>query len=122
MPSAPIFFCWHFANALLEGGWAPGSLIDRGHAYLGERPPWLVRLVGRILTNFPDVDARLEVDTLARFIYHDRGFSRATERVFRTTPRMAASPWAVPALPSSGALADWLGLSLGELDWFADCQ
>ncbi len=35
---------------------------------------------------------------------------------------MGPSRWSVPALPSSAALAEWLGLTLSELDWFADCQ
>ncbi len=48
-------------------------------------------------------------------------------RVFWTTPAMALQPgapagWGVPALPTAGALADWLGLSPAELDWFADCR
>jgi hypothetical protein len=34
----------------------------------------------------------------------------------------APSSWAVPALASPAALAEWLGLELGELDWFADVQ
>jgi hypothetical protein len=35
---------------------------------------------------------------------------------------MRPSPWPVPPLRSSAALAKWLGLTLGELEWFADCQ
>src|SRR5262245_22198479 len=30
--------------------------------------------------------------------------------------------WDLPELTSPGQLAAWLGLELGELDWFADCQ
>jgi hypothetical protein len=30
--------------------------------------------------------------------------------------------WPVPSLPTPGRLADWLGLTPGELDWFADCK
>jgi hypothetical protein len=35
---------------------------------------------------------------------------------------MRPSPWPVPPLRSPAALAKWLELTLGELDWFADCQ
>jgi hypothetical protein len=34
----------------------------------------------------------------------------------------APASWAVPALATGAALADWLGLKPGELDWFADCR
>jgi hypothetical protein len=34
----------------------------------------------------------------------------------------APASWPVPALATPGALAAWLGLEPGELDWFADCQ
>jgi hypothetical protein len=33
---------------------------------------------------------------------------------------MAPSPWQVPAFATTAALADWLGLTPPELDWFAD--
>jgi RNA-directed DNA polymerase len=38
--------------------------------------------------------------------------------------RVAGPPgeWPVPSLPTPGRLADWLGLTAGELDWFADCK
>jgi hypothetical protein len=35
---------------------------------------------------------------------------------------MAPSAWPVPALATTAALAEWLGLTPGQLDWFADCQ
>jgi hypothetical protein len=35
---------------------------------------------------------------------------------------MIPSPWPVPSLPTSAQLAEWLGLTISELDWFADCQ
>src|SRR5437588_2607010 len=35
---------------------------------------------------------------------------------------MAPSPWPVPPLPTSGALAAWLEITANELDWLADCQ
>jgi len=37
-------------------------------------------------------------------------------------PVAAARGWGVPALDSVGGLADWLGLSAGELEWFADLK
>lgn len=40
----------------------------------------------------------------------------------RKRAAMPPSPWPVPALPTSGALAEWLGLAPNMLDWLADCQ
>ena len=37
-------------------------------------------------------------------------------------PVAAAETWAVPAIESAGALADWLAINPGELDWFADLK
>jgi hypothetical protein len=121
MPSAPIF-SWYLAAAFLEGEWLLDELIDRGWTCLGERPAWLPGLADRILAAFPEETTRPDVEALARFIHRDRGFRNGTERVFGHGPAMGSSPWPVPALPSPAALADWLGLTLGELDWFADPQ
>ena len=30
--------------------------------------------------------------------------------------------WALPNLTNAGDLAEWLGISCGELEWFADCS
>ena len=121
MLTVPLF-CWHLATAFLEGSWDAGALFDRGRTFLGERPPWLFALVGRILVEYSDPERRPDVEALAGFIHRDKGFRAGTECVFRGAPRMAAAPWPVPARPSSGALAEWLGITPGELDWFADCQ
>jgi len=37
-------------------------------------------------------------------------------------PVPAAELWTLPAIETSSALADWLGLSTDELDWFADLK
>jgi len=40
----------------------------------------------------------------------------------QTVPVAAAIDWDVPILESSGALAEWLGVTPGELEWFADLK
>jgi len=40
----------------------------------------------------------------------------------RMQPIAAARTWNIPAIESVGALADWLWLEYGELDWFADLK
>jgi RNA-directed DNA polymerase len=121
MPPSTLFL-WHLAEALLDGPWLADRLIDRGGESLGERPRWLAPLVRRILAHFPDAEARPTTERLFEFIRDDRDRARAAQRTFRGRMKMAASPWPVPDLPSPVALAEWLGLSLKELDWFADCR
>jgi hypothetical protein len=40
----------------------------------------------------------------------------------RMQPAGAAARWDVPPIESVGALADWLGLEIGDLLWFADLK
>jgi hypothetical protein len=121
MPSAALFW-WHLASAFLQGPWHLAPLIDRGAECLGERPRWLPGLAGRILATFPEDGARPDAEALTQFIGRDPGFAAGTRRIFRGSLRMGPTRWPVPALPSPAALAGWVGLTLRELDWFADCQ
>jgi hypothetical protein len=121
MPAAATF-TWHLASAFLEGAWDTSAIFARGASCLGERPSWLLPLVGNVLTAFPEGEHRPDVEALASFIRRDRAFRQGTERVFRGALAMSPGRWPIPALPSPPALAEWLGLTLGELDWFADCQ
>ena len=89
---------------------------------LGERPRWLSSLARRVLAAFPIDAGQPTQERLATFIAQDQAFLRARQRLFRQRLRMESSPWPVPALPTPAALAHWLGVSLRQLDWFADCQ
>jgi hypothetical protein len=121
MPPAPII-TWHLASAFLEGEWHVGGLIDRGITCLGERAPWLLAVAQDVLTAFPSEATRPDAEALAGFIFRATSFSAGTQRLFRGQLTMGPCRWPVPPLPSPAALAEWLGLSLDELDWFADCQ
>jgi hypothetical protein len=46
----------------------------------------------------------------------------AVRRIRPRRPKMVPTAWPVPPLPTTAALAAWLSLTPGELDWFADCQ
>ncbi len=37
-------------------------------------------------------------------------------------PVAAAASWQLPQIESVGALAEWLNLGVGELEWFADLK
>jgi hypothetical protein len=123
----------NLAAAFLDGPWSPGGLRGRGRQALGRRERWLAPLVRRVLTAFPELPPREPAETLARWLAGDRHFLAACRgqfhrgqvplrRLFWATPRMAPSAWPVPALATTAALAGWLGLTPGQLDWFADCQ
>jgi hypothetical protein len=51
-----------------------------------------------------------------------RKWIAATEDAHTMQPVAAAAGWALPAITSVQALADWLHLSVGELEWFADLK
>jgi retron-type reverse transcriptase len=124
----------NLAAAFLDGAWSAQALRQRGGQALGCRDRWLAGLVRRVLAAFaaPPGD-----EVLARFIAQDRGFHAGCGRSFRAgqlplrrlywvRPNMAPAlgppeAWPVPALPTPGALADWLGLTPAQMDWFADC-
>jgi hypothetical protein len=72
---------------------------------------------------------------VVQFLLQDRRFLRISFRYFHelpvahwlTEPQQmqpieAASTWDVPAIESVGSLADWLRITLGDLEWFADLK
>jgi RNA-directed DNA polymerase len=72
---------------------------------------------------------------VVRFLLADRGFKRAWSKYARelsldqwlTEPQQmqpvaTAREWRIPAIESATALAVWLRLSPGELEWFADLK
>ena len=105
-------------------------------------PPWLARLVADVLAAFPRRPrAEAEDGPLSDLLREHPVFPRLA----RLAPRRALAPsrpageppverplflargvmrprapFDVPALPTVPALADWLGVSLDDLDWFAD--
>jgi hypothetical protein len=127
----------NLASAFLAGPWSEEGLRERGGRAVGRRHRWLVRLVERVLAMFPTPPANGE-DVLARVLLDDQPFREACARharrqevplrqVFSIQPRMAPAlgppeAWRVPPLTTTSALAEWLELTPGQLDWFADCQ
>ncbi len=127
----------NLAAAFLAGPWSPDGLVERGALACGWRERWLSSLARRVVAAF-EQPAQVDEKRLALFIGGDEGFARAwatscrrghipLRQVFWTTPAMRprtslAASWPVPALGTPGALADWLGLGPGALDWFADCH
>jgi len=124
------------AAALLGGNLDVDELVSRGGELLGKSPRWLRALAGRIELAFGR-RPRPRAATLAAFIANDVGYQRAmlNERTGPLgisawplrSPEMSPcagrpATWRVPDLPTPGVLAQWLEITPGQLDWFADRQ
>ena len=128
------------ATAFLSGEWTRETMAARAHAILGGRRKLksVDGLVSRILAHFGEDRLPPLVARLTDFIVADSGFRRylahgrnggarrlAMDEIVgpEMTPlRVITDEWTLPAIVTTTGLADWLGLSRGELSWFADVQ
>jgi hypothetical protein len=135
--SAKSSFARNLASALLAGPWLAEEMCERAARATGMRGRWRLAIIQRILEAFGEQGAGVDLESLTRFLKADRDFVRA----WRLCVRRGGPPpheifWLVnsmtagvnrkvlelPALATSTALAEWLGLHPSELDWFADCE
>jgi hypothetical protein len=123
----------NLAAAFLSGNWTVDGLVERGTLACGECAEWLEPLVRRVLKVFSLPPLDLDLAPLDQYLAADEELARAwwceyrraeafPRQIFWLTPTTGLRRWPVSALPTPGALAVWLGLTTGELDWFADCQ
>lgn len=54
--------------------------------------------------------------------FHELSVARWITEPQQIQPVAAASTWNLPAIQSVGELADWFGIRVGELEWFADLK
>lgn len=126
----------NLAAALLNATASIDDLVSEGAAVVGRRPGWLRSLAERVLAAFGEQWPPPE-ELLTSFIARDPWFRRVwlAQRKrgtpewnlagppSRMNPRAGApSTWNLPPLRTPAELAEWLGFSLPELDWFADCR
>jgi RNA-directed DNA polymerase len=122
------------ARCLMAGEQASESAFDRAGRMLGRRWRWLRPLALRYLNAFGGGTTPRLRDVSA-FLIADAGFAQARakygceirvvewkEEPPRMRPVAAARLFRVPEITTPGALADWLGIEPGELDWFADLK
>lgn len=101
---------------------------------LGRHWPWLPSLAQRFVEKFAG-GTRPRRRAVSQFLLCDPGFRRAWSRHFhelsvarwltepqQIQPVAAAVTWNLPAIKSVGELADWFGIRVGELEWFADLK
>ncbi len=138
MPKWPksTVFCWELSAIFLAGKWTRSALMARCRQAFPKDgfPEWIPQFVKRTRKTFPQPPSR---EVLFQFIHNDlwqwNSFFREDVRPLQQLglvdlrPRMSphlniAIPTPLPSLVTAGELAEWLGLSLGQLDWFADCH
>lgn len=97
--------------------------------------PWIDALISRVLVTFPTTSPRpirrklMAVVTAVRIPKAQRvaGSLRLHRRLPEWNQEMQpasgpASSWSVPAIASIAELADWFGITIGQLEWFANCH
>jgi len=132
MPS-PTFYS-ALAQSILAGEPALDLIVERTGRTLGRHWRWLRPLARRYLATFAS-QTRPRRKELIAFLQRDPGLLQASRKYGHSLriaewlhephpmrPVSAAANWEVPLIASAGALADWLNLTPGELDWFADLK
>jgi len=118
------------AEAFLAGEPGIDAMVDRAAVVLGRRWRWLQPLAARFAASTAGRTRPRHRDVV-QFLRDDKRFRRAraeysseltVARRLIGPPRMQATRWAVPVIETGGDLADWLALTPGELDWFADLK
>jgi hypothetical protein len=119
------------ARAFLAGDQTVEQIVARSTRLLGRPWRWLGPLARRYLQAHSGPIRPRQRDVV-RFLLCDEGFARARSQYrnelriaeWLTEPQQSAAlyRWEIPAIDSVGALADWLGLQITELEWFADLK
>jgi hypothetical protein len=122
MPAAPRFF-WEFATALLDGRWSWPAFHQRAQDFRCLCPVEdRLDLAYRAWIAFRHKRQPPDAETLASFLQKVAG-KPTVKKLLLPRPKLPRrGPWDTPRFRSPGHLAQWLGLSTGELDWFADLR
>ena len=122
------------ASAFLAGGLTFEGVVDRGARALGRPRRWLPPLARRYVKTFSG-GIRPRHTAVVQFILQDRALRRFWEKHSadgkakhwliesqRMQPAKVAAKWQIPAIESVRGLAEWLGVDIGYLQWFADLK
>ena len=126
-------FTLALADALINGPWTIDQLTRRLIDALGSVPPWRDKLLQNVYAQFESVHSHVKREELARFICADSIFQiawsrhRGELRIRSYTLAPEPSPVVrldcdLPPIENQKSLARWLGLSLNQLDGFADIR
>jgi RNA-directed DNA polymerase len=110
------------AGAFLAGRWTERALTDRGRTVTGPGQRWLRPVVRDVLRAYPSApaDRPRELAALIGASPFLVGPLPAPRRWYVAPTRMGPGPG--PAIDTVAALATFLGLTAGELDWYADVR
>jgi hypothetical protein len=122
------------AGCFVAGELTAEQIVARCSRMLGRRWRWLTPLAQRYVETFR-AHTRPRNSEVVQFLAEDSGFQRAWARHAselyieqwlgdpqKMQPVRAAREWAVPTIESVGALSNWFGVTLGELEWFSDLK
>jgi len=121
----------NLAAAFLADAWTSRALLKQAATVLGRRARKLQRrLIAELIEATPD-DYPPSPDWLVAFLLRSHPFNQASKNrrgahVILTPPRFApAERFAgldVPKLATPGDLAQWLDISIDQLDWLSDAR
>lgn len=122
------------ASAFVAGEFTVDAVTARGAQLLGREWRWLRPLARRYVQTFTGRIRPLRRDVVV-FLLNDKRFCRIWQRLpsnlgiahwLTESQRMqsvaAAGKWGVPAIDSVASLADWFGIDIPYLQWFADLK
>lgn len=122
------------AGAFLTGEATVQQVVARVSRTLGKEWRWLRPLARRYVSAIAGRTRPRRRDVV-QFLLHDTGFRRTWSKHShelsvekwltepeKMQPVRAAEKWGVPAIECTGGLAEWFGLKLNELLWFADLK
>jgi len=122
------------ATSFLSGEATFDETVLRANNTLGRPWNWLKPLTRRYFKKFSK-GIRPRHREVVAFLLSDAGFRRATAKYTdqlsvrnwlaapqQMQPFEAARKWDLPRIESPRALAEWLGVSLDDLRWFADLK
>jgi retron-type reverse transcriptase len=122
------------ARSFLTGEQSVEEIVNRSSQMLGRKWRWLRPVAQRYLDTFIN-QVRPRRRDVVQFLSADPSLKRAWIRHFdklaikewlteepRMQPIAAANAWSLPAIETVGALADWLYLTAGGLEWLADLK
>lgn len=111
------------ATGFLAGEWTQHGLVESGAVVVGRRARWLSPLARQVLALYPRPPADRPRE-LATNIASRPAAAKARQAQPVVQPigstQMLTNRWRLPVLDDVGAVADFLRVTPGELDWFAD--
>ncbi len=125
-------FVDHLADALLAGVWQEEQMLERTRSAISRPHSWLKHLISTILRDFPTrrpSPLRLRETISDSPFFHQVWQDKirrpeieicSLEPVSMDPPVLPLAHLCIPQLATPADLAQWLGLSLTQLDWFAD--